>query len=82
VEAADDRSALASGIEAAIRAAAGGSITVDELRRFQDHLYLLRRDGPLVPEFLYRRFRARNNAAMEAAALELSDVVTGRHAGG
>lgn len=49
-----------------------------QLHLWQDQLHRLRSSGPLVPEFLYWRSRAKNEAAMNAAAAQLSAQILSR----
>lgn len=72
--AADDRSRLADALAARIRAWPSHKIELQELRSWQDQLYRLRRDGPLVPDFLYHWTRAKNERAMTARARELAST--------
>jgi hypothetical protein len=44
-----------------------GSVTVADIRAVQDHSYRLRRDGPQVAEWYYRRHRDEDEAAMRLA---------------
>jgi hypothetical protein len=73
--AADDRSRLSEALAARIRAWPSHAIKLEDLRSWQDQIYRLRRDGPLVPDFLYRRTRSDNERAMSALAEDFASTV-------
>lgn len=62
-----EREALANEIEDAIRADVKSPITAQQLLAWQGQLFALRRDTPLVPDWLYRLFR-------DCAETEMSDA--------
>lgn len=71
VRSAKDREALSREIESRI----GNQeepITGENLRIWQESLFELRRDTPAVPDFIYKLQRRKNEAAMSAAAAQLS----------
>lgn len=70
VRSARDREALYREIEARI-GNQEESITGENLRVWQESLFELRRDTPIVPDFIYRLLRNKNEAAMSAAAGQL-----------
>ena len=63
-----EREALANEIEDAIRADTASPITSQQLLAWQGQLFALRRDSPLVPDWLYWRLRDRAEAEMSEAA--------------
>lgn len=73
--ASEDRGRLADELERRVRGWPEAPIGPTQLRSWQDALFRLRRDGPLVPDFLYRRTRAANERAMVAAAEDLAQAV-------
>jgi hypothetical protein len=73
--AANDRVRLSEVIAQRIRAWPSHPIKREELRNWQDQLFTLRRDGPLVPDFLYHWSRSNNERAMSARTLDLSQSV-------
>lgn len=73
--AARDRSRLADALAARIRAWPSHSILSEDLRSWQDQIYRLRREHPLIPDFLYRHTRASNERAMSARSRELTASV-------
>jgi hypothetical protein len=73
--AADDRSRLSDALADRIRAWPAHAIKLEELRSWQDRLFILRRDGPLVPDFLYHWTRAKNERAMSARGRELANSI-------
>nr|BDT31637.1 ABC transporter ATP-binding protein [Myxococcus sp. MH1] len=52
---------------------AGGHVAVDELRRVQDRLLILRREQTPVPDLLYRWLRSRAENSMQATTRRLID---------
>jgi hypothetical protein len=80
--AADDRSRLADALADRIRAWPSHNIGFDDLRNWQDQLFTVRRDGPLVPDFLYHWTRSRNERAMSARASELASSVSAKKGSG
>lgn len=68
---AKDRKALYQEIESRI-GSKDEPITGEKLRIWQGALFELRRDTPVVPDFIYGLQRRRNEAAMSAAASQLS----------
>lgn len=48
-------------------------VTGEDLRVWQESLFDLRRDTPTVPDFMYKLSRRKNEAAMAAAAVQLSE---------
>jgi hypothetical protein len=79
LSAANDRLRLSDSVAQRIRAWPSHSIKRDELRNWQDQLYILRRDSPLVPDVLYRWTRSKNERAMSARASELAEVIHKSH---
>src|SRR5260370_6662136 len=75
LSAANDRQRLSDTVADRIRAWPLHAIRWDELRNWQDQLYILRRDIPLVPDVLYRWARSKNERAMSARAYELAEIV-------
>lgn len=73
--AAHDRSRLSDAVADRISAWPSHVIKMDDLRNWQDQLFILRRDGPLVPDFLYHWTRSKNERAMSARAAELARSV-------
>ncbi|WP_067872540.1 S-4TM family putative pore-forming effector [Agromyces aureus] len=71
VRSARDREALYREIETRI-GSNDEPITGESLRVWQESLFELRRDTPTVPDFIYRLQRRKNEAAMSAAASQLS----------
>ncbi|MCA0307164.1 MAG: hypothetical protein LCH87_07335 [Actinobacteria bacterium] len=71
VRSARDREALYRDIETRI-GNKDEPITGTNLRVWQESLFELRRDTPTVPDFIYRLQRRKNEAAMKAAAGQLS----------
>lgn len=71
VRSAKDREALYREIESRI-GNEDESITGENLRVWQESLFELRRDTPAVPDFIYKLQRRKNEAAMSAAAAQLS----------
>lgn len=71
VRSARDREALYRDIETRI-GNKDEPITAANLRVWQESLFELRRDTPTVPDFIYRLQRGKNEAAMTAAAGQLS----------
>jgi len=71
VRSARDREALYQEIESRI-GNKDEQITGENLRVWQEALFELRRDTPTVPDFVYRLKRRENEAAMSAAAAQLS----------
>lgn len=49
-----------------------GDANEDELRKLQDNLFDLRRNGPLVPEWFYKWIRDRYEEDMKAGADDFS----------
>lgn len=68
----EERLQLANAIEQAINNIAARHIVADDLLRWQDQLFILRRDSPQVPNIIYWRTRKANELAMTAAAKELA----------
>jgi hypothetical protein len=77
-QAAEERGQLADILDKRIREWAQVPLRVEELQSVQEQQYRLRRDGPLVPDLLYRRARDRDAQAVAAASRELAAAV--RHA--
>ncbi len=73
-----ERRALGETIESAIRGRDGDAVTPSKLLAWQDQLFALRRDAPLVPELVYGRTRSNNEGLMQAAATELAAVAGNR----
>lgn len=71
VRSAKDREALYREIESRI-GNEDEPITGENLRVWQEALFELRRDTPAVPDFIYKLQRRKNEAAMSAAAAQLS----------
>lgn len=71
VRSAKDREALYREIESRI-GNDDESITGENLRVWQESLFELRRDTPAVPDFIYKLQHRKNEAAMSAAAAQLS----------
>ncbi|WP_337109931.1 S-4TM family putative pore-forming effector [Prescottella equi] len=71
VRSAKDREALYREIESKIDNKEE-PITGENLRVWQEALFELRRDTPTVPDFIYKLQRKKNEAAMSAAAAQLS----------
>lgn len=71
VRSARDREALYREIESRI-GNTDEPITGENLRVWQESLFELRRDTPTVPDLIYKLQRGRNEAAMSAAASQLS----------
>ncbi|WBT08495.1 S-4TM family putative pore-forming effector [Corynebacterium sp. SCR221107] len=71
VRSASDRKALYREIESKIENKDEG-ITGENLRIWQEALFELRRDTPAVPDFIYKLQRPKSEAAMSAAAAQLS----------
>jgi len=71
VRSAKDREALYREIESRI-GNEDEPITGENLRVWQESLFELRRDTPAVPDFIYKLQRRKNEAAMSAAAAQLS----------
>lgn len=63
-----EREALANEIQDAILASATEPISNEKLVAWQGQLFALRRDAPLVPDWLYRLLRSRSEAEMSEAA--------------
>lgn len=72
---ADDRAALAAEIEQRLSSSPEAALSPFELRGYQDQLYRIRRDGPLIPEYLYRKTRNENERVMIDAANEYSAMI-------
>lgn len=70
-----DRSRLADSLATRIRAWPAHAIQAEDLRSWQDQIYRLRRESPLVPDFLYRRTRSANERAMSARSQELANSI-------
>lgn len=68
---AKDREALYREIESRI-SNKDEAVTGESLRVWQEELFELRRDTPTVPDFIYKLQRRKNEAAMSAAAAQLS----------
>lgn len=66
--AATTRSDLAQAIDARITGAAGPSLQASDLLVWQSEMYVLRCTSPLVPDWLYRMARLKNEEAMRTAA--------------
>lgn len=67
-----EREALANEIHDAIAADPVSQILPEQLLAWQSQLFSLRRDAPLVPDWLYKLLRKRNEREMLAAAKEIS----------
>ncbi len=67
-----ERRSLANDIERSIRQLKDAPISPEDLLRWQDQLYVLRRDSPQVPSFIYWKTRKVNEVAMHTAATELA----------
>jgi hypothetical protein len=76
--AAMDRARLADALATRIRAWPAHIIRSEDLRSWQDQIYRLRRDSPLVPDFLYRKIRESNERAMSARSRDLANSVFAR----
>jgi hypothetical protein len=71
-----EREALANEIEDAIRADGSVPILPEQLVAWQGQLFALRRDTPLVPDWLYWLLRDRAEAEMSEAAETIGKVST------
>lgn len=69
-----ERRALAEGIERFVRREQSAAYSEKDLLVWQDQLYALRKDSPLVPNLVYKRTRVANERAMQAAAAELGEA--------
>jgi hypothetical protein len=67
-----EREALANEIYDAITTDASDQILPENLLAWQSQLFALRRDAPLVPDWLYSLLRERNEREMLAAAKAIS----------
>jgi hypothetical protein len=74
-DAAADRARLADEIGRRVQEFNSKPLSLEDLRQFQDVIYRQRRDGPLVPEFLYRYLRPENERAMNRAASALQQAI-------
>jgi hypothetical protein len=63
-----ERDALAAEIQDAVQADGGVPIKPEQLVAWQSQLFALRRDAPIVPDWLYKLLRKRNEAEMSEAA--------------
>lgn len=70
-----EREALANEIQDAITSEASAPINPDQLIAWQSQLFALRRDAPLVPDWLYSLLRSRNESEMSDAAASIGDSV-------
>ena len=73
--AAIDRLRLSDVIAERIRVWPSHEIKDEDLRNWQNQLLALRKDGPLVPDFLYHRSRPKNERAMSARTSDLAKSV-------
>ena len=71
-----EREALANEIEDAIKADATSPIPPQQLLTWQGQLFALRRDSPLVPDWLYWLLRDRAEAEMSEAAETINETLT------
>ncbi|MCF8542782.1 MAG: hypothetical protein K9G24_06850 [Candidatus Nanopelagicales bacterium] len=69
-----EREALANEIEDAIKADATSPIPAQQLLTWQGQLFALRRDSPLVPDWLYWLLRNRAEAEMSEAAETIGET--------
>ncbi|ARU41198.1 hypothetical protein CCB80_08650 [Armatimonadetes bacterium Uphvl-Ar1] len=72
-----EREALANEIHDAIAVDAVNEILPEQLLAWQSQLFSLRRDAPLVPDWLYKLLRNRNEREMLAAANDMSTKFKG-----
>lgn len=68
--------ALANEIEAAVRSDTANPIAPQQLLTWQGQLFALRRDSPLVPDWLYWLLRDRAEAEMSEAANTIDETLT------
>ncbi|WP_182488377.1 S-4TM family putative pore-forming effector [Micrococcus aloeverae] len=73
-----ERRALANQIEDAITTASETPILPEQLLAWQAQLFALRRDSPLVPDWLYWLLRPRTEDEMNDGAKTIADGVRGR----
>lgn len=71
-----EREALANEIEDAIKADTASPIPPQQLLTWQGQLFALRRDSPLVPDWLYWLLRDRAEAEMSEAAETIDETLT------
>lgn len=73
-----EREALANEIEDAIKSDASTPIKPEQLIAWQSQLFALRRDAPLVPDWLYSLLRSRNESEMSEAAASIGESLKDR----
>lgn len=71
-----EREALANEIEDAVRSDTASPISPQQLLTWQGQLFALRRDSPLVPDWLYWLLRDRAEAEMSEAAETIDETLT------